>query len=88
MNRIVCAANLYNDGTLIIGARHFDRIMHQTMALIPNKEFKKLGHQQGFIDKFGDFKTRQEAFLIAKDAGQIIQRCGGDDGKLFSENLY
>jgi hypothetical protein len=32
--------------------------------------------------------TREEAFEVASAAGQIIRRVGGDDGKLFSENLY
>jgi hypothetical protein len=44
--------------------------------------------EQGFIDQFGVFMTREEAYVVAKAAGQIKYRCGGDDGVLFSENLY
>lgn len=32
--------------------------------------------------------TREEAHEVAKAAGQIIRRCGGDEHKLYSENLY
>lgn len=89
-NRIVCAAILYNDNTLIVGARHFDVVMRNTMmAINPSIDYwKKLGHVQGFIDKFGNFKTREEAWHIAVEANQIIKRVGGDNNKLFSENLY
>jgi hypothetical protein len=44
--------------------------------------------EQGFIDQFGVFMTREEAYEVAKAAGQIKYRCGGDEGRLFSENLY
>lgn len=44
--------------------------------------------EQGFIDQRGAFLTREEAHKVATGAGQIIRRCGGDDGRLFSENLY
>lgn len=89
-NRIVCAANLYGDGTLIVGARHFDNVMRNTMEKInPDWSFwKKLGHEQGFIDKFGNFHSREQAHKIAEEANQIVRRCGGDEEELFSENLY
>ena len=44
--------------------------------------------EQGFIDQRGEFMTREEAHKVATESGQIIRRCGGDDGRLFSENLY
>lgn len=90
LNRIVCAANLYGDGTIIVGARHFDSVMRTTMSIInPDiSHWKKLGHEQGFIDKFGNFRSREEAKKIAEEAGQIVRRCGGDETELFSENLY
>lgn len=70
--RIVCAANKTPDGSLILQVRH----------CAPPE------HQQGFIDNKGNWHSREQAYVIAKAAGQIIRRCGGDEGKLFSENLY
>lgn len=70
--RIVCAANLAPDGTVTLQVRH---------CAPPD-------HRQGFIDNQGNWLTREQAYLVAKEAGQIIRRVGGDDGKLFSENIY
>jgi len=44
--------------------------------------------EQGFVDQHGEFMTREEAHKVAIEAGQIIRRCGGDEERLFSENLY
>lgn len=44
--------------------------------------------EQGFIDQHGNFYSREEAWKIAQANGQIIRRVGGDEGRLFSENLY
>jgi hypothetical protein len=44
--------------------------------------------QQGFVDQFGAFHSRESALNIATKAGQIFRRCGGDEKQLFSENLY
>ncbi len=89
LNKIVCAANLFDDGVIVIGARHYDTIMHATIDLLGDKI--KGRPIQGFIDKFGVFHTRKEAWKIAVQADQIFRRCGGDDkdnGTLYSENLY
>lgn len=43
---------------------------------------------QGFIDQWGVFMIREEAFSVSTMTGQIIRRCGGDRRSLFSENLY
>lgn len=46
---------------------------------------------QGFVGNRGQFLTREEAWKVALDAGQIIRRVGDDDrngGTLYSENLY
>lgn len=53
--------------------------------------YKAHFQEQGFIDQWGIFLNRQEAWKVAKAAGQILYRCGGDDsdgGTLYSENLY
>jgi hypothetical protein len=43
---------------------------------------------QGFLDQWGEFMTREEAHGVATRQRQILRRCGGDEGRLFSENLY
>lgn len=44
---------------------------------------------QGFLDVYGDYLSREEAAIIAGKAGQIINldRCGSED-YIYSENLY
>lgn len=88
--RIVCAANRNAaTGMIILGARHFDSIMQQQMAARPTEEqddWRKSEH--GFIDQNGKFLTRDEAWLVASHAEQILRRVGGDDHTLYSENLY
>lgn len=82
---VVCAAvrSKYSDQkrSIYIGPRHFDETMCAHMSDGRNTE-------QGFIDQFGVFMSREEAYEVAKAAGQIKYRCGGDEGRLFSENLY
>ena len=77
--RIVCAALRYGD-RLVIGVRHFDQFMQ------PHRGEGR--PEQGFIDQHGRFYDRAEAFTVAMENGQIVRRCGGDEGCLFSENLY
>ena len=103
--RIVCAAvNVeWSDGKKIqlVGVRHWDYAMRpQFKAFKSLHELSDYGYtdEQGFLTNKYDpavnnyrFVTRTEAWKIAKAAGQIIRRCGGDDadgGTLYSENLY
>lgn len=87
--RVVCAANRHRmTGLVVAGARHMDKVMRaQMQAAYPRIRWK--GHSEsGFIDQFGDFMTREEAWEVASARGQIIRRCGGDGEDLYSENLY
>ena len=87
--RVVCSALRSKDGAVICGARHFDAVMVATIAASDPLDARKWKlAEQGFIDQRGEFLTREEAHKVATDAGQIIRRCGGDEGRLFSENLY
>lgn len=82
--RVVCAANRgYSNKQIVLGVRHHDSIMNNQID-----HSKHVVWEQGFIDNKGNFLTREEAYTVAFDAGQIIRRCGGDEGRLFSENLY
>ena len=93
-SRIICAANriILSNGQIAIvaGARHWDKVMHNVVDCM-DKEMMEL--EQGFIDQYGNFYGREEAWVIAETNGQIIRRVGGDttlegNGRLFSENLY
>ena len=86
--RIICAANKSFCGEFVVlGIRHYDRLMHTTMALF-SEDIKWIGGEQGFIDNTGSFLNREEAYTVADEAGQIVRSCSRDTSKLFSENLY
>lgn len=86
---VVCAA--CRRGSIIIaGARHFDKVMRSQINAI-NLKTHAVEWEEGFIDQFGGFLTRQEAMKIAIEAGQnvdIERGCGGDKEILYSEGLY
>jgi hypothetical protein len=96
--RIVCAANKYTidfsneppETLIITGARHYDKIMRQQINALDEYYWScKTEEVQGFIDQFGNFLTREEAYIIAKENGQIIRECGNPNSvQLFSEHLY
>lgn len=92
INRIVCAATRFSSGVVIPGVRHYDMVMIEVIDKLkekPSELSKEV--EQGFLDRFGVFKTRQEAWKIAYIAKQVIRRAWGDGthgGTLYSENLY
>lgn len=88
--RIVCAANRTHDGIVVLGIRHYDAFMRQQFISMEGFD-RRAVMEQGFVDQFGKFYSRTDAWKIAEAAGQIRLRCGGDDrngGTLYSENLY
>ena len=85
--RIVCAANVFKDGTIVLGVRHGCEIMLATS--------KKMGYanllntKEGFYTNWQRFVTREEAMVIAKEQGQWIHPNGTyDHDVLYSECLY
>jgi hypothetical protein len=84
--RVVCAACIEGEGNLVIAPRHWDEIMHRInkkVGLNPHKA------EQGFIDQWGNFMSREEALTVAIAAGQIIKKTGNPNSKeLFSEDIY
>lgn len=85
--RIVCAAVLFEKG-MIVGPRHYDAIMQAQYKAMGLKATETDG-TQGFIDQFGTFFDRKEAFAIATRQGQIRHKTGNPDSQeLFSEDLY
>ena len=86
--RIVCAA-IRVDDEIIWGARNFDEIMYiQIDRKDEEHRLKWRKAEQGFIDQFGNFLTREEAYIIAERNNQIINSIGYKGNKLFSEHLY
>lgn len=92
--RIVCAAIRAADGEALLGIRHYSMDMHRQIE--QRRDGAKFTHRhdedQGFVDEHGVYLTREEAYRIAADNGQIVrpEACGhGLDGlKLYSEGLY
>ena len=88
MNRlVVCAALRDADGRIVCGPRHFDQVMMEQIKDRPNKDTWRAS-EQGFIDQFGKFLTREEAMVIAASERQIRREVGGNGIDLYSENLY
>ena len=82
---VVCAANRMPDGHLLIGARHWDKLMCQQADKLG---YKGGNEEQGFIDQFGDFMSRDEALEVASKNGQRLKRPIDTYETLYSENLY
>lgn len=88
---IVCAACWnFESGTMLAGARHFDMVMVSQLEAMDECLLAAINKQweQGFIDQFGTFYTREEALKIAKENGQFKRRGEAPAHLLFSEDLY
>ncbi|MDO8611101.1 MAG: hypothetical protein Q7R95_11300 [bacterium] len=97
---IVCAAMRDNkSGLIICGPRHYDLAMRAQIKAIYNDYHTDF--EQGFVDQYSNFYTREQAWKIADAMGQIRRPFGleqdyntprkaniGDEGVLFSESLY
>jgi len=69
---IICSAVKYKDH-VVAGRRHGDSFL-TLEALLPKEEYEKITRDDivaGFIDNWGDFHTREEAWVIADNANQI-----------------
>lgn len=90
-SRIVCAANKYGS-VIIIGIRHYDKFMHTRIQELKDTYTNLINIEdevQGFVDQFGNFYNRKDAYIIAENENQIIRTCGNPDSReLYSENLY
>lgn len=85
--QVVCAA-LRKDGLVICSARHYSG---HTREIIKRLGLSFGGWEQGFIDQNDVFLTREEAYLIAKERGQVsLEELEWLNGRvsLISENLY
>lgn len=88
---VVCAANRFKD-VILSGARHFDSVMRnqiEHMKEDSKPSAKGERWEQGFINQFGEFLTREEALVVVKESGQSFNADrNGSSTELFSEGLY
>jgi hypothetical protein len=82
---IVCAAMLYEDGTIVVGPRHFDMTMVRQLDRYDMTGINQVP-KQGFIDQHGVYYNRFDAYKIAKANNQIKNDSLGPE--LYSEDLY
>jgi hypothetical protein len=93
--RVVCAAIRADDGTLILGIRHYSADMitqiHH-LGEVGTKFHHRHGKDQGFVDQHGVYMDRHEAYNVALSAGQVVypDACTHEPNgsKLYSEGLY
>lgn len=89
--RVIAAANKYGD-LILVGTRHGSPAMGNQMRAIREDRIidaENMGKSiQGFIDNHDVFMTREEAYIVARDAGQLnMLRIKGDSDELFSEDI-
>lgn len=84
---IVAAAMLMNDGDALVGIRHFSPEMRKTAEKAYGPEYYKKVKEQGFVDQWGEFFNREDAWKIAEANGQIRFEVS-TPGTLYSECLY
>lgn len=88
--RIVCAAIRAHNGDVIVGIRHYSSDMHrQIRNRLDGYRFEnRHDDDQGFVNTWGEYLTRREAYAVALMNGQIIrpEACRGVE--LYSEGLY
>lgn len=84
---IICSAILMADGCIIRGHRHHNCIA--TISDIPryraDNRYIESG-VQGFVTSKNRFVTREEAKILAVNAGQLTKSTSNE--RLFSEDLY
>ena len=81
-----------NEEVVLCGARHGDVFRQlEPLGFKPQSGYKEI--EQGFIDQYNNFLTRDEAFEHAKEIGQLCASIVGDrkttyGTKLYSEDLW
>lgn len=93
--RVVCAALRADDGTLVLGIRHYSQDMVDQITRMGSggeKFHHRSGKDQGFVDQHGTYMDRYEAYAVASEAGQVVypDACATTPKgyKLYSEGLY
>ena len=87
--KIVCAALKFKNEEVIIGVRHFDKFMQDSIK--KRRYLKAFGEpEEGFVDQYGKFYNTEQALILAHDNNQIMN-VGikhDEENRLYSENLY
>lgn len=91
--RIMMAANIctYANGEkhLVIGIRHWDELMVATEIMREEKLGRRVDEEQGFIDQYQKFYTREEALELVKKNGQpFSQERNVGTHELYSEGVW
>ncbi len=84
---VVCAANKFEDGTIILGIRHWDGFMHNSADSLGLRRIHNKC-DQGFVDQWGNFMSRDEALQVVRANGQHTRLPLDKFDTLYSENLY
>lgn len=89
---IAGVANRYG-GIIVMGTRHYSNLMRMALDALGGSEvlIKWAGEEnydQGFVDQYGTFLDRKEAWVLAESTGQIRYRDGLPTGTLYSEHLW
>ncbi len=91
--KIICAAlRSRESGILLLGPRHFDATMANTIDLldtsgaVPSSVWKTA--EQGFIDQYGVFYDRTQALKVALEGYLISPENAIGKTELYSEDLY
>ena len=92
MKRIICAAiKIMETDQVFYGHRHdqcFNSLNSQLSFNLNRQQIAKLEKIQGFVTGDGEFVDREQAFIIAKECGQIKDLSQTRGSTLYSEDLY
>ena len=92
MLKIICSAVRFKE-KVWYGHRHGNALdaMHSQLSYYMNRREmheQQTDRDQGFITNEGTYVNREEAWIIALAANQIIAREHQNIGTLYSEDLY
>lgn len=73
-------------GVVFTGIRH-SQCIYVKSAVTGLRDCESGENIQGFLTNLNRFVDREEGWIIAKEASQIIRVSGGE-GTLYSEDLY
>lgn len=74
-----------------VGVRHFDMLMNSQIRNCTFVGlFNKGEYEQGFVDQYGVYMSREEAYVVARDAGQLNYRrpYSSSGERLHSEDVW